>query len=95
MGTGTDVAMKRAGVTLVRRPQGHRPRTKAQSRDDPHIKQGLIFAFIYNVLGVSIAAGVLYAALGILLSPMLAAATVSLSSKSVIGNALRPRRVRL
>jgi P-type Cu+ transporter len=96
MGTGTDVAMKSAGVTLVKGDLKGIARARRLSRATiRNIKQGLFFAFIYNVLGVPIAAGVLYPAFGILLSPMLAAAAMSLSSVSVIGNALRLRRIKL
>ncbi|MDP9002955.1 MAG: copper-translocating P-type ATPase [Myxococcota bacterium] len=96
MGTGTDVAMKSAGVTLVKGDLLGIARARRLSRATlRNIKQSLFFAFIYNILGVPIAAGVLYPAFGILLSPMLAAAAMSLSSISVIGNALRLRRVKL
>jgi len=96
MGTGTDVAMKSAGVTLVKGDLLGISRARRLSRATiRNIKQGLFFAFIYNILGIPIAAGVLYPAFGILLSPMLAAAAMSLSSISVIGNALRLRRLRL
>ena len=96
MGTGTDVAMKSAGVTLVKGDLKGIARARRLSRATiRNVKQGLFFAFIYNVLGVPIAAGVLYPAFGILLSPMLAAAAMSLSSVSVIGNALRLRRMKL
>jgi Cu+-exporting ATPase len=96
MGTGTDVAMKSAGVTLVKGDLQGIARARRLSRATiRNVKQGLFFAFVYNVLGVPIAAGVLYPALGVLLSPMLAAAAMSLSSISVIGNALRLRRMKL
>jgi P-type Cu+ transporter len=96
MGTGADVAMKSAGVTLVRGDLQGIARARRLSRATMrNIEQGLFFAFVYNVLGVPIAAGVLYPAFGLLLSPMLAAAAMSLSSVSVIGNALRLRRLRL
>jgi len=96
MGTGTDVAMKSAGVTLVKGDLLGISRALHLSRATiRNIKQGLFFAFIYNIIGVPIAAGVLYPTFGILLSPMLAAAAMSLSSISVIGNALRLRRLRL
>ncbi len=96
MGTGTDVAMKSAGVTLVKGDLLGIARARRLSRATiRNIKQGLFFAFIYNVLGVPIAAGALYPAFGLLLSPMLAAAAMSLSSVSVIANALRLRRVEL
>ena len=96
MGTGTDVALKSAGVTLVKGDLLGISRARRLSRATiRNIKQGLFFAFIYNILGIPIAAGALYPAFGILLSPMLAAAAMSLSSISVIGNALRLRRLRL
>ena len=96
MGTGTDVAMKSAGVTLVKGDLQGIARARRLSRATiRNVKQGLFFAFIYNVLGVPVAAGVLYPAFGVLLSPMLAAAAMSLSSVSVIGNALRLRRMKL
>lgn len=94
MGTGTDVAMESAGVTLVQGDLRAVTRAIALSRQTmTNIKQNLFFAFVYNTLGVPIAAGVLYPVFGLLLSPMLAAAAMSLSSVSVIGNALRLRRV--
>jgi Cu+-exporting ATPase len=93
MGTGTDVAMKSADVTLVKGDLSGIVRARALSRATMgNIKQNLFFAFIYNSLGVPIAAGVLYPFFGILLSPMIAAAAMSFSSVSVIGNALRLRR---
>jgi Cu+-exporting ATPase len=96
MGTGTDVAMESAGVTLVRGDLRGIVRARALSRATMrNIRQNLFFAFAYNTLGVPVAAGVLYPAFGLLLSPMLAAAAMSLSSVSVIGNALRLRRVAL
>ncbi len=96
MGTGTDVAMKSAGVTLVKGDLRGIVRARVLSRlTMRNIKQNLFFAFIYNSLGVPIAAGALYPFFGILLSPMIAAAAMSFSSVSVIGNALRLRRVRL
>ena len=96
MGTGTDVAMKSAGVTLVKGDLQGIVRARRLSRATiRNVKEGLFFAFVYNVVGVPIAAGVLYPAFGILLSPMLAAAAMSLSSVSVIGNALRLNRVKL
>jgi Cu+-exporting ATPase len=94
MGTGTDVAMKSAGVTLVKGDLRGIVRARVLSRlTMGNIKQNLFFAFIYNSLGVPIAAGVLYPFFGILLSPMIAAAAMSFSSVSVIANALRLRRV--
>jgi Cu+-exporting ATPase len=96
MGTGTDVAMKSAGVTLVKGDLRGIVRARVLSRlTMRNIKQNLFFAFIYNSLGVPIAAGVLYPYFGILLSPMIAAAAMSFSSVSVIGNALRLRSGRL
>jgi Cu+-exporting ATPase len=93
MGTGTDVAMESAGVTLVRGDLRGIVRARHLSRATMrNIRQNLFFAFVYNTLGVPIAAGVLYPIFGLLLSPMLAAAAMSLSSVSVIGNALRLRR---
>ncbi|QQR92071.1 MAG: copper-translocating P-type ATPase [Myxococcales bacterium] len=92
MGTGTDVAMESAGVTLVKGDLRGIVRARKLSRlTMANIKQNLFFAFIYNSLGVPIAAGILYPFFGILLSPMLAAAAMSLSSVSVIANALRLR----
>jgi Cu+-exporting ATPase len=96
MGTGTDVAMESAGVTLVKGDLTGIVRARRLSRATMrNIKQNLFFAFIYNALGVPIAAGVLYPYFGILLSPMIAAAAMSFSSVSVIANALRLRRVKL
>jgi Cu+-exporting ATPase len=96
MGTGTDVAMESAGVTLVKGDLRGIVRARRLSRATMrNIKQNLFFAFIYNSLGVPIAAGVLYPFFGILLSPMIAAAAMSFSSVSVIGNALRLRRIDL
>jgi Cu+-exporting ATPase len=93
MGTGTDVAMQSAGVTLVRGDLRGILRARQLSRATMrNIRENLFFAFVYNALGVPIAAGVLYPAFGLLLSPMIAAAAMSLSSVSVIGNALRLRR---
>jgi Cu+-exporting ATPase len=96
MGTGTDVAMKSAGVTLVKGDLRGIVRARVLSRlTMSNVKQNLFFAFLYNSIGVPIAAGVLYPFFGILLSPMLAAAAMSFSSVSVIGNALRLRRARV
>ncbi|HYJ87728.1 MAG TPA: heavy metal translocating P-type ATPase [Pyrinomonadaceae bacterium] len=96
MGTGTDVAMQSAGVTLVKGDLRGIVRARKLSRATMgNIKQNLFFAFIYNVLGVPIAAGVLYPFFGLLLNPMIAAAAMSFSSVSVIGNALRLRRAQL
>ena len=90
MGTGTDVAMESAGVTLVKGDLTGIVRARKLSRATmANIKQNLFFAFVYNSLGVPVAAGILYPAFGIQLSPILAAAAMSLSSISVIGNALR------
>lgn len=94
MGTGTDVAMESAGVTLVKGDLRGIVRARQLSRlTMANIKQNLFFAFVYNALGVPIAAGVLYPFLGLLLSPIIAAAAMSLSSVSVLGNALRLRNV--
>jgi len=96
MGTGTDVAIETADVTLIRGDLRGIARARALSRATmANIRQNLFFAFVYNALGVPIAAGALYPALGLLLSPMIAAAAMSASSVSVIGNALRLRRVRI
>ncbi|MCJ7603157.1 MAG: cadmium-translocating P-type ATPase [Desulfobulbaceae bacterium] len=96
MGTGTDVAMESAGVTLVKGDLTGIVRARKLSRATmANIKQNLFFAFIYNSLGVPVAAGVLYPFLGILLSPIIAAAAMSLSSVSVVSNALRLRRVKI
>lgn len=96
MGTGTDVAMESAGITLVKGDLMGLVKARHLSRATlRNIRQNLFFAFIYNALGVPIAAGVLYPFFGILLSPMIAAAAMSLSSVSVISNALRLRRVAL
>jgi Cu+-exporting ATPase len=93
MGTGTDVAMESAGVTLVQGDlRGVARATRLSHQTMANIKQNLFFAFVYNVVGVPVAAGVLYPTFGLLLSPMLAAAAMSLSSVSVIGNALRLRK---
>ncbi len=96
MGTGTDVAMESAGVTLVKGDLRGIVRARLLSRMTMrNIKQNLFFALVYNALGVPIAAGILYPAFGLLLSPIIAAAAMSFSSVSVIGNALRLRRARL
>jgi Cu+-exporting ATPase len=93
MGTGTDVAMESAGVTLVKGDLRGVARARRLSRRTmSNIRQNLFFAFLYNSLGVPIAAGVLYPVAGILLSPVIAAAAMSFSSVSVIANALRLRR---
>lgn len=96
MGTGTDVAMESAGVTLVKGDLRGIVRARKLSRATMrNIRQNLFFAFIYNVLGVPVAAGVLYPFFGLLLSPMIAAAAMSFSSVSVITNALRLRSVKI
>jgi len=96
MGTGTDVAMESAGVTLVKGDLRGIVRARALSRATmSNIKQNLFFAFVYNSIGVPIAAGVLYPFFGLLLSPMIAAAAMSFSSVSVITNALRLRSTHL
>lgn len=96
MGTGTDVAMESAGVTLVKGDLRGIARARLLSHATMrNIRQNLFFAFVYNALGVPIAAGLLYPVFGLLLSPMIAAAAMSLSSVSVVGNALRLRSVRL
>jgi Cu+-exporting ATPase len=96
MGTGTDVAMESAGVTLVKGDLRGIARARRLSRATMrNIRQNLFFAFIYNALGVPIAAGVLYPVFGLLLSPIIAAAAMSFSSVSVVTNALRLRRISL
>ena len=96
MGTGTDVAMESAGVTLVKGDLRGIVRARRLSRSVMlNIRQNLFFAFIYNSLGVPLAAGVLYPVFGLLLSPMIAAAAMSFSSVSVIANALRLRQVEI
>jgi len=96
MGTGTDVAMESAGVTLVKGDLMGAARARELSHATMrNIRQNLFFAFVYNSLGVPVAAGVLYPVFGLLLSPMIAAAAMSLSSVSVIGNALRLRALKL
>ena len=96
MGSGTDVAMESAGVTLVKGDLRGIARARALSRATlRNIRQNLFFAFFYNALGVPVAAGALYPAFGWVLDPMLAAAAMSLSSVSVIGNALRLRAARI
>ena len=92
MGTGTDVAMESAGVTLLNGDlTGIVTARHLSQRTMANIRQNLFFAFVYNAAGIPIAAGVLYPAFGLLLSPMIAAAAMSLSSVSVIGIALRLR----
>jgi Cu+-exporting ATPase len=96
MGTGTDIAIESAGVTLLRGDLDGIGQARAISRLTlANIKQNLFFAFVYNALGIPIAAGVLYPFFGLLLSPMIAAAAMSLSSVSVITNALRLRHATL
>jgi P-type Cu+ transporter len=96
MGTGTDVAMNSAGITLIKGDLTGIVRARALSEGTiANIKQNLFFAFIYNSLGVPVAAGILYPFMGVLLSPIIAAAAMSLSSVSVIVNALRLKRVKL
>ncbi len=96
MGTGTDVAMQTAGVTLVKGDLRGILRARLLSRATmKNIKQNLFFAFVYNSLGIPVAAGVLYPFFGILLSPIFAAAAMSFSSVSVVGNALRLRRAKV
>jgi Cu+-exporting ATPase len=96
MGTGADVAMESAGVTLVKGDLRAIVRARRLSRATMrNIRQNLFFAFAYNTLGVPIAAGILYPFVGVLLSPMIASAAMTFSSVSVISNALRLRRVAL
>jgi Cu+-exporting ATPase len=96
MGTGTDVAIESAGITLVRGDLlGIAKAIRLSRATMRNIRQNLFFAFLYNALGIPLAAGVLYPFVGLLLSPMIAGAAMSLSSVSVIGNALRLRKVRL
>jgi Cu+-exporting ATPase len=96
MGTGTDVAMESAGVTLVKGDlRGIAKARHLSRRTTRNIRQNLFFAFIYNVLGIPIAAGVLYPFFGWLLSPVIASAAMTFSSVSVIGNALRLNRLQL
>ena len=96
MGTGTDVAMQSAGVTLVKGDlRGIAKAIRLSRATMRNIRENLFFAFLYNALGIPLAAGVLYPFVGLLLSPMIAGAAMSLSSVSVITNALRLRRVKL
>jgi P-type Cu+ transporter len=96
MGTGTDVAIESAGVTLVKGDLRGIVKARQLSQSVMrNIRQNLFFAFVYNVLGVPIAVGVLYPVFGVLLNPMIAAAAMSFSSVSVIANALRLRTGRL
>ena len=96
MGTGTDVAMQSAGITLVKGDlRGIAKAIRLSRATMSNIRQNLVFAFLYNALGIPVAAGVLYPFFGLLLSPIIAGAAMSLSSVSVIGNALRLRKMRL
>ncbi|MGB6936963.1 MAG: HAD hydrolase family protein, partial [Xanthobacteraceae bacterium] len=96
MGNGTDVAMASAGMTLVKGDLNGIVRArKLSAATMRNIRQNLLFAFLYNALGVPVAAGALYPVFGILLSPVIGAAAMALSSVSVVGNALRLRRVKL
>jgi P-type Cu+ transporter len=96
MGTGTDVAIESAGVTLLGGDLTGIVRARRLSAATmSNIRQNLFFAFVYNAAGIPIAAGVLYPAFGVLLSPIIAAAAMSLSSVSVVANALRLRHTRL
>jgi len=96
MGTGTDVAMESAGITLVQGDLRGIVRARKLSRATMrNIRQNLFFAFVYNVVGVPVAAGVLFPVLGLLLSPMIASAAMTFSSVSVISNALRLRKAEL
>jgi P-type Cu+ transporter len=96
MGTGTDIAMESAGVTLVHGDlRGVGRAIKLSRATMKNIRQNLFFAFVYNGLGVPIAAGILFPVFGLLLSPMIASAAMTLSSVSVIMNALRLRNVKI
>ena len=96
MGTGTDVAMQSAGITLVKGDlRGIAKAIRLSRVTMRNIRQNLFFAFLYNALGIPVAAGVLYPFFGVLLSPMLAGVAMSLSSVSVITNALRLKSVKL
>ncbi|MGB8977406.1 MAG: HAD-IC family P-type ATPase, partial [Terriglobales bacterium] len=96
MGTGTDIAMESGGITLLKGDlEGIVRARKLSQATMRNIRQNLFFAFIYNAVGVPVAAGVLYPFFGLLLSPILAAAAMSFSSVSVIANSLRLRKVRL
>jgi P-type Cu+ transporter len=96
MGTGTDVAMESAGITLIKGDLRGIAKARRLSRATMrNIRQNLFFAFVYNALGIPIAAGVLYPTFALLLNPIIASAAMSLSSVSVITNALRLRRVSL
>ena len=96
MGTGTDIAMESGGITLLKGDlEGILRARKLSQATMRNIRQNLFFAFLYNSIGVPIAAGVLYPVFGLLLSPILAAAAMSFSSVSVITNSLRLRKVKL
>ncbi|HWX43384.1 MAG TPA: copper-transporting ATPase, partial [Blastocatellia bacterium] len=96
MGTGTDVAIESAGITLLKGDlRGILRARKLSQATMRNIRQNLFFAFVYNSLGIPIAAGALYPAFGLLLSPIIASAAMSFSSVSVIANALRLRRTKL
>jgi P-type Cu+ transporter len=96
MGTGTDVAIESAGITLIKGDLNGIVRAVRLSRATmKNIRQNLFFAFVYNILGIPIAAGALYPFFGLLLSPIIAAAAMSFSSVSVISNALRLRHIKL
>src|SRR5690606_31199948 len=96
MGTGTDVAIQRSEITLIRADLiGVHKAFKLSKSMLKNIKQNLLFVFLYNVIGIPIAAGILYSSFGILMSPMIAAAAMSLSSVSVIVNSLRLNAVKL
>jgi Cu+-exporting ATPase len=96
MGTGTDIAMESAGVTLVQGDLRGIARARRLSRATmANIRQNLFLAFVYNALSVPVAAGLLYPPFGILITPMWASVAMSLSSLSVVGNALRLRRIKL
>jgi Cu+-exporting ATPase len=96
MGTGTDVAIESGSITLVKGDLAGIVRARKLSRATmKNIRQNLFFAFIYNSIGIPIAAGILYPFFGLLLSPIFAAAAMSLSSVSVIANSLRLRKVKL
>ena len=96
MGTGTDVAIESAGVTLVKGDlRGIAKAIRLSHATMRNVKQNLFFAFVYNAIGVPVAAGVLYPFFGLLLSPIFAGAAMAMSSVSVVSNALRLRRVKL
>jgi Cu+-exporting ATPase len=96
MGTGTDIAMETAAITLVKGDLGGIVRARTLSRATMrNIRQNLFFAFFYNIIGVPVAAGILYPFFGLLLSPAIASAAMTFSSVSVIANALRLRKLAL